>query len=68
MACSITFNQILLPVGGILIAVFVGWCVRRTASVEELGMGDGLRFRLWYFLIRYVAPVAVFVVFILGVG
>ena len=61
-------NQILLPVGGILIAVFVGWCVRRTVSVEELGMGDGLRFRLWYFLIRYVAPVAVFVVFILGVG
>jgi len=61
-------NQILLPVGGLLIAIFTGWFVRRQTSQNELGLGDGLLFRLWYFLIRYICPVAVFLVFVLGVS
>jgi NSS family neurotransmitter:Na+ symporter len=61
-------NQILLPLGGLLIAIFVGWFVSRKTSCEELGMGDGLLFKLWYFLIRYVVPAAVFLVFVLGVS
>ena len=61
-------NQILLPIGGLLIAVFAGWFVDRAVSVEELDMGQGTMFRLWYFLIRFVVPPAVFVVFVLGVS
>ncbi|QIB66994.1 sodium-dependent transporter [Kineobactrum salinum] len=61
-------NQILLPIGGLLIAIFVGWFIRREVCRTELGLGHGALFRVWYFLIRYVVPTAVFLVFVLGVG
>ena len=60
-------NQWLLPLGGLLIAVFAGWFVPRKLLMEELNMGQGLGFKVWYGLIRYLVPVAVFVVFIMGV-
>jgi neurotransmitter:Na+ symporter, NSS family len=61
-------NQILLPVGGLFIAIFAGWFINRETSLEELDMEDGVVFKLWYVLIRFVVPPAVFIVFILGVG
>jgi len=61
-------NQVLLPVGGLLIAIFAGWFLNRQVSIEELGLGDGLLFKLWYFLVRYVAPAGVLLVFVLGVS
>ncbi len=61
-------NQILLPVGGLLIAIFAGWFVDRHVSLEELDMEDNTLFKLWYLLIRFVVPPAVFVVFVLGVS
>ncbi len=61
-------NQILLPVGGMLLAVFAGWFINRETSLEELNMTDGPAYKLWYLLIRFIVPPAVFIVFILGVG
>jgi NSS family neurotransmitter:Na+ symporter len=61
-------NQILLPVGGMLLAIFAGWFINRETSREELGMSNGLAFKAWYLLIRFLVPPAVFVVFVLGVG
>ena len=58
-------NQLLLPIGGLLIACFVGWFVSRTTSAEELGLGDGA-FRLWYLSIRYLVPPAVLVILLTG--
>jgi NSS family neurotransmitter:Na+ symporter len=54
--------NVMLPLGGLLIAIFAGWWLSRTASVEELGLGDGLAYRTWRVLIRYVTPVAVLIV------
>ena len=51
-----------LPVGGLLIAVFVGWFLSNKETREELetGHGDmGSRFGLWRFCIRFAAPIAV---------
>lgn len=59
-------NQILLPLGGLLIAVFVGWGLNREVSVEQLGLGDGGWFGVWWGLIRYWVPVGVGLVFVLG--
>lgn len=61
-------NQILLPLGGLLIAVFAGWIVDKNIVVEELDMGEGGLFKLWHFLIRFLVPPAVFIVFVLGVA
>jgi NSS family neurotransmitter:Na+ symporter len=61
-------NQILLPIGGLLIAIFVGWFVDKNYIQEELGVGNRGLFRLWLLLLRFVVPPAVFIVFVLGVG
>ena len=56
--------NIMLPLGGLLIAVFSVWIMRRQDSLQELEMGDGPAYRLWYFLVRYITPAAVLIVFL----
>ncbi|HEY9149264.1 MAG TPA: sodium-dependent transporter [Gammaproteobacteria bacterium] len=56
--------NIMLPLGGLLIALFAGWALKREDSVDELRLGDGLLYRGWYFLIRYFTPLAVGLVFL----
>lgn len=58
--------DLMLPVGGILIAVFAGWILKREATEKELELGH--RYNLWYSAIRYVAPVAVGLILLRGVG
>ena len=60
-------NQILLPVGGVLIALFVGWFVKRELASEELALRSERLFELWHMLVRYVVPPAVLMIFVLGV-
>jgi NSS family neurotransmitter:Na+ symporter len=55
-------SNILLPVGGILIALFAGWGMARSSTLEELRLDDSSSFAIWRFLIRYVSPIAVAVV------
>lgn len=52
-------SNVLLPVGGVLIAVFAGWVLSRDATRAELGLPDGPAFRIWLLLMRFVAPLAV---------
>ena len=54
--------NVLLPLGGLLIAVYAGHVLSRRSLAEELGIGDSAGFRLWRFLLRYVTPVGVSVV------
>ena len=53
-----------MPLGGMLYALFAGWWVARRVLVYELDIGDGVLFRLWLFLTRFIAPLAVAAVFI----
>ncbi len=54
-----TTDSILLPLGGLLIALFVGYVLQkeRVRSALEHEMGDRY-FAVWRFSIRYIAPVA----------
>jgi NSS family neurotransmitter:Na+ symporter len=61
-------NQMLLPLGGFLIAWFVGWFVSRRTSEEELAISDPRLFRLWHLSIRYVVPPAVLLILVTGLG
>jgi NSS family neurotransmitter:Na+ symporter len=61
-------NQILLPLGGLLIALFVGWFVSKQSSSEELEFSHPLLFNAWRFLVRYVVPPAVAIIFYFGVS
>ncbi len=60
--------NVLLPLGGFLIAVFAGWVLSRKSSADEFAMGEGAAYGLWRGLIRFVAPLAVAVVFLQAVG
>ncbi len=60
-------SNIMLPLGGLLITVFAGWVMCRNSTAEELG-GAGTVYRLWRFLARFVAPIAVILVFLNAVG
>lgn len=59
-------GSISLPVGGLLVAILVGWIAPRAAMRSELPNASDRVFSIWHFVIRYVAPVAVIVILILG--
>ena len=61
-------SNIMLPLGGLLIAVFTAWFMSRKAVIEELGLGEGLIFRTWLFVVRYVAPIGVVIIFLHAIG
>ncbi|MEX1199853.1 MAG: sodium-dependent transporter [Methylophaga sp.] len=56
--------NIMLPLGGLLIAIFAGWVMRRANSEEELAIKPAFLFHGWRFLVRYIAPLAILVVFV----
>lgn len=56
--------NVLLPLGGILVALFVGWQAKRSVLRNELAISNSVLFKVWYLLIRFVAPVAIGVVFL----
>ncbi|MGD2082896.1 MAG: sodium-dependent transporter [Chromatiales bacterium] len=58
----------MLPLGGLAMVVFAGWFMARESTLDELSMGDGHAYRLWYLVVRYITPVAVVLVFLRGVG
>ena len=57
-------NQIMLPLGGIFIAIFVGWVMKKQDVLDELQIEEGMLFKIWFFIIRFVAPVMVGMVLI----
>jgi len=61
-------SNIMLPLGGLLIAVFVGWVMKKDDVKDEMNMQSSILFSTWQFLLRYVTPIAVSVVFLNGLG
>ena len=57
---SIVFigNNLLLPLGGLFVAIFVGWFMKKELIQEQLQLSNGV-LNTWYFFIRFVAPIAV---------
>ena len=58
----ITAN-IMLPLGGLLIAIFVGWKLGYTRVRKEvIGVNNGL-FNVWFVVLRFITPIGVIAVF-----
>ena len=53
----------MMPGGGVLVAVLAGWGLTRSATLEELQMTDGRLYKTWRFLVRYLVPIAIVLVF-----
>jgi len=59
--------KIILPLGGIIICLFVGWRLDRQLVYNEVTNSGRLRirfFRLYIFLVRWVAPLAIAFIFL----
>jgi len=56
--------NLLMPLGGILIALFVGWRLQPEVLAEELSFGSKALYLTWLWLIRVVAPVAILAIMI----
>ena len=62
-------SNFLLTIGGLLAVLFVGWKMKKADVREEFTNAGTLRFNglcfgIFWFLIRYVAPVAIAVIFL----
>lgn len=56
--------NVFMLLNGLFVAIFMGWVVKRSDVLEELGLGDALVFKLWRVLIKVVAPLVVGYIFI----
>lgn len=65
-------SNILLPVGGFFIAIFVGWVWGRKPLAETLSNAGGLQnqrlISVYFFIIRFVTPVLVLLILLNGLG
>ncbi len=60
-------NQVLLPLGGILIAIFVAWVMKREHVLEELDIKEGWLLKMWFILLKFLSPLMVGIVFVAAV-
>lgn len=57
-------TNIMLPIGGLLFSIFAGWIMTKKSTKEDLQLPRPWLFNSWHFLIRYIAPIAIIIVFI----
>lgn len=70
-ACDYFSAIILLPIGGLLISIFIGWILKRNISREELTNRNKLHeplFNAIFFCIKYIAPIIIILIFLSGFG
>ncbi len=61
-------SNLMLPLGGILIAIFAGWLMTAESTKAELQISNASLYATWQALVRYIAPVAVFIVLLNAIG
>ena len=59
--------SVMLPLGGLAMALFAGWVMKKQSTMAELG-GGGIAYQLWRFVVRFITPLGVIVVFLQAVG
>ncbi len=63
--------KLMLPLGGLLVCLFVGWYLKRIVSYEELtnyGLQKASYFPIYMFILRYFAPIAIVLIFVNELG
>ncbi len=69
--CDRLASNFLMTIGALLFSIFVGWRMDKSAVKDELTnngqlRGTGKIFPVVYFLIKYIAPVTIAAIFIIG--
>ncbi|HOM95504.1 MAG: sodium-dependent transporter [Candidatus Methanofastidiosa archaeon] len=61
-------SNILLPLGGIFVTLFVGWIIKDTALKEINIEGKFKLEKHWIWICRTIAPISIFLIFLAGIG
>jgi len=60
--------NIMLPLGGLAIAIFTGWTMCANSTSDEVDPSVGRIYRMWRVSVKFIVPVAVFLIFLNAVG
>ena len=63
--------KVMLPLGGLFIAIFSGWFLDKKIVKSEISMGGGVSewlFTVYRFILRYFVPVAIVAIFLNELG
>ncbi|MBQ8593702.1 MAG: sodium-dependent transporter [Bacteroidaceae bacterium] len=64
-------SKVMLPLGGMLISIFTGWKLEQRIVWDEISNGGKLKvplFKLYVFILKYVAPIAIGLIFVNELG
>ena len=64
-------SNVLLPLGALLISIFVSRKVSKEVLFEEIRQGSTIgkmSFYIWFYLMKYIIPIAIIIVFIDALG
>ncbi|MBB5172858.1 sodium-dependent transporter [Texcoconibacillus texcoconensis] len=70
-ASDFLVSNILLPVGALLIAIFTPLKIKKDDLFTEIQHGSSFKrrtFEIWYFLLKYIVPVAILLAFLNAIG
>jgi NSS family neurotransmitter:Na+ symporter len=59
-------TNVMLPLGGLLIALFASWTMSKTTMMKEVGINNPIVFKAWHFTLRFLAPAAIIAVLVNG--
>ncbi|WP_416151598.1 sodium-dependent transporter [Salipaludibacillus sp. HK11] len=61
-------SNVFLPIGGLIIALFVGWGWNKAEVLDASDFGNTPIGNIWIFILRFFAPVAIFLIFLSAIG
>ena len=56
----------MMPAGGVLVALLAGWGLEKSVTIDELQISAGPLYKTWRFLVRYLVPAAIALVFLVN--
>ena len=60
--------NLMLPLGGLLMAIFVGWLMNAELVRSQLELKDDWVFKLWFNVLRWLSPLLIFWVLLEGLS
>ncbi len=62
-------NSVLMPIVALCSVIFVGWVIKPKVIVEEIEKSSAFKHeKLWIFMIKYIAPILLVIIFAAYVG
>lgn len=61
-------SNILLPLGGLSMALLVGWYFKKSTALEATDLTSSPFGGVWYTIVKYIAPVVILMIFLNKIG